>query len=272
MTQERMSPMRARMIEDMRIRGLGDTHEFIRRFLIHIPRDGFYRIRHYGLLASATAKPTSRRSAHYSVRERQGRKTHPLPRSSRSPCLNHARIAVAPCASSKPSGVARFQDPANLQGKRPHERVSVQPIRHEPVDPAKLAEVPCPQRSGKPSRGRSTASIPDRPRANPSRTSRAAAFKPNTNPSVAFTDPADSPIFPIAGTQTPRLPPLEVCQRGPQSNTADTPRNRPRRKTFITPGIGCVWRQCPVCRRTPSINMSWRLPEQPIRCRRFRSA
>lgn len=32
------------------------TSEFIRRFLIHILPDGFHRIRHYGLLASATRK------------------------------------------------------------------------------------------------------------------------------------------------------------------------------------------------------------------------
>jgi predicted Zn-ribbon and HTH transcriptional regulator len=32
------------------------THEFIRRFLIHVLPDGFHRIRHYGLLASAQRK------------------------------------------------------------------------------------------------------------------------------------------------------------------------------------------------------------------------
>lgn len=32
------------------------TSEFIRRFLIHVLPDGFHRIRHYGLLASATRK------------------------------------------------------------------------------------------------------------------------------------------------------------------------------------------------------------------------
>jgi len=33
-----------------------DTDEFIRRFLIHVLPDGFHRIRHYSLLASATRK------------------------------------------------------------------------------------------------------------------------------------------------------------------------------------------------------------------------
>ena len=32
------------------------TDEFIRRFLLHILPKGFHRIRHYGLLASATRK------------------------------------------------------------------------------------------------------------------------------------------------------------------------------------------------------------------------
>ena len=31
-------------------------HEFIRRFLLHVLHKGFHRIRHYGLLASATCK------------------------------------------------------------------------------------------------------------------------------------------------------------------------------------------------------------------------
>ena len=30
-----------------------DADEFIRRFLLHVPPDGFHRIRHYGLLANA---------------------------------------------------------------------------------------------------------------------------------------------------------------------------------------------------------------------------
>ena len=35
-----------------------DTHEFMRRFLLHVLPRGFHRIRHYGLLASATRKVT----------------------------------------------------------------------------------------------------------------------------------------------------------------------------------------------------------------------
>jgi hypothetical protein len=48
-------------VKDYRIHGPGrystmtlGTHEFIRRFLIHVLPKGFHRIRHYGLLASGT--------------------------------------------------------------------------------------------------------------------------------------------------------------------------------------------------------------------------
>ncbi|MEO0762251.1 MAG: IS91 family transposase [Pseudomonadota bacterium] len=41
----------------MRIMRL-DTHEFIRRFLIHVLPDGFHRIRHYGFLAGSRRKET----------------------------------------------------------------------------------------------------------------------------------------------------------------------------------------------------------------------
>ena len=34
------------------------THEFIRRFLMHVLPDGFHRIRHYGFLAGVSRKPT----------------------------------------------------------------------------------------------------------------------------------------------------------------------------------------------------------------------
>ena len=50
-------------VKDYRVDGHGRyktmtlaAHEFIRRFLIHVLPDGFHRIRHYGLLASAQRK------------------------------------------------------------------------------------------------------------------------------------------------------------------------------------------------------------------------
>ncbi len=49
--------------KDYRVEGPGRfktmtlaTHEFIRRFLMHVPPKGFHRIRHYGLLANGNRK------------------------------------------------------------------------------------------------------------------------------------------------------------------------------------------------------------------------
>jgi Putative transposase len=39
-----------------------DAHEFMRRFLLHVLPLGFHRIRHYGLLASATRKASIARA------------------------------------------------------------------------------------------------------------------------------------------------------------------------------------------------------------------
>jgi hypothetical protein len=39
-----------------------DTHEFMRRFLLHVLPRGFHRIRHYGLLASSTRKASIARA------------------------------------------------------------------------------------------------------------------------------------------------------------------------------------------------------------------
>jgi hypothetical protein len=38
-----------------------DTHEFMRRFMLHVLPNGFHRIRHYGLLASPTKLKQARR-------------------------------------------------------------------------------------------------------------------------------------------------------------------------------------------------------------------
>jgi hypothetical protein len=44
--------------------------EFIRRFLLHVLPKGFHRIRHYGLLASATCKANIARSSRMAALER----------------------------------------------------------------------------------------------------------------------------------------------------------------------------------------------------------
>ncbi|MDG1118043.1 MAG: IS91 family transposase [Flavimaricola sp.] len=68
------------------------TPEFIRRFLIHVLPDGFHRIRHYGLLASATRKAniTKIRALLYVQRPDQATVSGPeaeiIPLTLREPC------------------------------------------------------------------------------------------------------------------------------------------------------------------------------------------
>ncbi len=69
-----------------------DTHEFIRRFLIHVLPDSFHRIRHYGVLAGAKRKETL---AHIRTllgvtpspgAEHDNAEAAPLPLTLREPC------------------------------------------------------------------------------------------------------------------------------------------------------------------------------------------
>ena len=68
------------------------TSEFIRRFLIHVLPDGFHRIRHYGLLASATRKANITKIRALLCGHRPGHATTPgpeaevIPLTLREPC------------------------------------------------------------------------------------------------------------------------------------------------------------------------------------------
>jgi hypothetical protein len=73
------------------------TGEFIRRFLIHVLPDGFHRIRHYGLLASATRKANIAKirallGADRPNQEPPASAETKSARSSRSPCASHAPL------------------------------------------------------------------------------------------------------------------------------------------------------------------------------------
>jgi hypothetical protein len=106
------------------------TPEFIRRFLIHILPDGFHRIRHYGLLASAKRKANITRYGPcfaFGSLNRTSRRTQ-MSRPPRSPCASHARAAAARCVSSRSSGAVKKQCPAHHHGSRPHDKSPV--IRH----------------------------------------------------------------------------------------------------------------------------------------------
>jgi Putative transposase len=75
------------------------THEFIRRFLIHVLPDGFHRIRHYGLFATASRAETSRGRAGCSLHRR--RKLNPTmhkPPRPTNPRRPRIRVLVAAVA------------------------------------------------------------------------------------------------------------------------------------------------------------------------------
>ena len=77
-----------------------ETHEFIRRFLLHVLPRGFHRIRHYGLLASATRKASiahARELLAVSPPVELAKPVEPPDSHSR-----HVPAAAAACASSRP--------------------------------------------------------------------------------------------------------------------------------------------------------------------------
>ena len=101
------------------------TSEFIRRFLIHVLPDGFHRIRHYGLLASATRKANIAKVRSLLGAELVDNEAHQPQRSPHSHCANHAPIAGARCASSRPSGGGKSHRPARHHERPPHDEMSV---------------------------------------------------------------------------------------------------------------------------------------------------
>ncbi len=99
------------------------TPEFIRRFLIHVLPDNFHRIRHYGLLASSARKANITKIRALLCVQRpeqpatQGPEAEIIPLTLREPCP----AAVAPCASSRSSAVARNRCRVPHRGSRPHD-------------------------------------------------------------------------------------------------------------------------------------------------------
>ena len=81
-----------------------DTHEFIRRFLMHVLPDGFHRIRHYGLLASAQRKVNIARAriliGASAPEQAPSSEDDPAPLTLREPC---------PCCGSKMQIIETFK-------------------------------------------------------------------------------------------------------------------------------------------------------------------
>src|ERR1700722_14706982 len=85
-------------VKDYRVDGPGryktmtlDTHEFIRRFLIHVLPKGFHRIRHYGLLAGNRAANIAR------ARQLLAMPSRPKKTKTPEATLNGPRVLPRPC-------------------------------------------------------------------------------------------------------------------------------------------------------------------------------
>ena len=111
------------------------TDEFIRRFLIHVLPDGFHRIRHYGLLASAQrkaniAKVRSLLGARQPIAGAASASAEIIPLTLREPC---------PCCGGPMRIVEIFRRGQQPQiagattGSRPHDDTPVTPANPLPV-------------------------------------------------------------------------------------------------------------------------------------------
>jgi hypothetical protein len=112
---------------DYRIEGPGryqtmtlSTHEFIRRFLMHVLPGGFYRIRHYGLLASGSRAANIARARELLAvpvrREQQD--------VSQAPAADEPRVLPRPCACC---GGRMFIIETFARGSEPKHRLTPAP-------------------------------------------------------------------------------------------------------------------------------------------------
>lgn len=249
MTEERITPLRARMIEDMRIRGMGEkaqkshiraikdfaqflghspdtaTPEELRAYQLHMTDTGVtastFNVRIVALrffFGMTCGRPNWKR-----------RNQRSLPR---SPCASRAHAAVARCASPKSFVAARNRRRAPRHGSRPHDETPVTVTNTTPdlaIIPDRLSFAP---RGAAPTNRRRNA---------PSETEhhqlggsgrhweRSAAFEPPTTLRRRW---IPQPTFPIDSDRPPRLPPWEDFQRGPTKHRQETLHHGPHRKSF----------------------------------------
>jgi hypothetical protein len=101
------------------------TNEFIRRFLIHVLPDGFHRIRHYGLFASASRADNLARSRQLlAARAPQPRSDDP---SASAPDEPRALSHPCPCCGGRMIIIEVFE-----RGATP---------RHRPTQPATVSRI-----------------------------------------------------------------------------------------------------------------------------------
>ncbi len=126
------------------------THEFIRRFLIHVLPDGFHRIRHYGLLASAARKTNIAKIRTLLGEKATAQDDAPtadvIPLTLREPCPDcggQKRIIETFRRGS-------FHGLVIHRGGRPHDRKPVHPVHPKPVAAAMPEKPLCPQHPDRP--------------------------------------------------------------------------------------------------------------------------
>jgi hypothetical protein len=184
-------------------------------FLLHVLPDGFHRIRHYGLLASATRKANIAKIRTCSKRRALSRMLYKRPRSRHSPCANHVPAAAARCASSRSSGAVRNQCLERHRGSRQHDPTP----GHRIDEPPDLSPVPVRTPFAK------CADLHTDTTCDPWSSNVPAGHAPEASgkwirdPSrltqVATTVPTVRTLSPEIDPRPPRLPPSEVCQRSP---------------------------------------------------------
>jgi hypothetical protein len=114
------------------------TPEFIRRFLIHVMADGFHRIRHYGMLASAAPKANISRIRALLCVQRPEQLAVPEPRTETAPLTLRKPcpwLAATRCASSRYSSAGKNRCHARHRGTRPHD---ISPVIHLGTPPAAI--------------------------------------------------------------------------------------------------------------------------------------
>ena len=115
-------------VKDYRVEGPGryttmtlDTHEFIRRFLMHVLPKGFHRIRHYGLLASGVkAENLARMRALLDVAPPD----QPQPEETENADAGDVLPIPCPCCGGRMLIIERFE-----AGCQPRHRPTPVPIR-----------------------------------------------------------------------------------------------------------------------------------------------
>jgi len=205
------------------------THEFIRRFLMHVLPGGFHRIRHYGLLASGSRAANIARARQMLAVPLRSEQHRPKRPTNPACCHDRARAAADACSSSRPSRAAASQsiDPRmrrQRSGSTPHDAVIADPAPHRsaPLSPALARQHTRLRRSARLARDRT---------ADPVEQSAIRSFAPAPTPGIrakAIRSPASAqlpqhsrrrqiPIAPAAPSapHTPRFRALALFGRRP---------------------------------------------------------